>query len=212
MVSHLVYVTRGDDVRTTIVNGRVLWRDGRLLSLDERAMVAVPEPADDARGDLRADPLDGEQVLLGRRGDGIEGTERVGERPGDGRPDVADVQPDEETPEVSPLRRLDRGEEVRDLPVLEAGHLGETFGGEGVDVAGVADEPEFEQRLAGLLTEPLDVHRPSAREGLEPFEVLGRTCPHVRAPPRGRALLADERRPAGRTGRDRKSTRLNSSH
>ena len=26
-VSHLVYVTRGDDVRTTIVNGKVLMRD-----------------------------------------------------------------------------------------------------------------------------------------------------------------------------------------
>ena len=28
-VSHLVYVTRGDDVRTTIVNGKVLMRTGR---------------------------------------------------------------------------------------------------------------------------------------------------------------------------------------
>jgi 5-methylthioadenosine/S-adenosylhomocysteine deaminase len=33
-VSHLVYVTRGDDVRTTIVNGRVLMRDRRVLTLD----------------------------------------------------------------------------------------------------------------------------------------------------------------------------------
>jgi 5-methylthioadenosine/S-adenosylhomocysteine deaminase len=46
-VSHLVYVTRGDDVRTTIVNGRVLMRDGRVLTLpaptvlaDARAMAA----------------------------------------------------------------------------------------------------------------------------------------------------------------------------
>ena len=38
-VSHLVYVTRGDDVRTTIVNGRVLMRDGRVLSLDEAAVL-----------------------------------------------------------------------------------------------------------------------------------------------------------------------------
>ena len=28
-VSHLVYATRGDDVRTTIVNGKVLMKDGR---------------------------------------------------------------------------------------------------------------------------------------------------------------------------------------
>jgi 5-methylthioadenosine/S-adenosylhomocysteine deaminase len=39
-VSHLVYVTRGDDVRTTIVNGRVLMREGKVLSLDEPTVLA----------------------------------------------------------------------------------------------------------------------------------------------------------------------------
>ena len=34
-VSHLVYTTRGTDVRMTIVNGRVLMRDRQVLSLDE---------------------------------------------------------------------------------------------------------------------------------------------------------------------------------
>jgi 5-methylthioadenosine/S-adenosylhomocysteine deaminase len=34
-VSHLVYATRGDDVVTTIVHGRVLMRDGVVLSLKE---------------------------------------------------------------------------------------------------------------------------------------------------------------------------------
>jgi 5-methylthioadenosine/S-adenosylhomocysteine deaminase len=34
-LSHLVYVTRGEDVRTTIVNGRVLMRDRRVLTLNE---------------------------------------------------------------------------------------------------------------------------------------------------------------------------------
>jgi 5-methylthioadenosine/S-adenosylhomocysteine deaminase len=38
-VSHLVYVTRGDDVRTTIVNGRVLMKDGRLRTLDRAAVI-----------------------------------------------------------------------------------------------------------------------------------------------------------------------------
>ena len=37
-VSHLVYVTRGDDVRTTIVNGKVLMRDRKVLTLDEAAV------------------------------------------------------------------------------------------------------------------------------------------------------------------------------
>jgi 5-methylthioadenosine/S-adenosylhomocysteine deaminase len=62
-LSHLVYVTRGDDVRTTIVAGRVLMRDRQVRTLkpvevlrDARAMaervrVAVPAPAaPDAKG------------------------------------------------------------------------------------------------------------------------------------------------------------------
>jgi 5-methylthioadenosine/S-adenosylhomocysteine deaminase len=39
-VSHLVYVTRGDDVRTTIVNGRVIMRDRRVMTLDSAAVLA----------------------------------------------------------------------------------------------------------------------------------------------------------------------------
>jgi 5-methylthioadenosine/S-adenosylhomocysteine deaminase len=39
-VSHLVYVTRGDDVRNTIVNGRVLMRDRRMTTLNEAQVIA----------------------------------------------------------------------------------------------------------------------------------------------------------------------------
>jgi 5-methylthioadenosine/S-adenosylhomocysteine deaminase len=39
-VSHLVYTTRGDDVRTTVVNGRVLMRDRKVLTLDEAGVIA----------------------------------------------------------------------------------------------------------------------------------------------------------------------------
>jgi 5-methylthioadenosine/S-adenosylhomocysteine deaminase len=39
-ISHLVYATHGDDVRTTIVNGRVLMRDRKVLTLDEGAVLA----------------------------------------------------------------------------------------------------------------------------------------------------------------------------
>lgn len=38
--SHLVYVTRGDDVTTTIVNGTVLMRDRKVLTLDRGAVIA----------------------------------------------------------------------------------------------------------------------------------------------------------------------------
>jgi 5-methylthioadenosine/S-adenosylhomocysteine deaminase len=39
-VSHLVYVTRGDDVRTTIVNGRILMNDRQVRTLDRAAVIA----------------------------------------------------------------------------------------------------------------------------------------------------------------------------
>ncbi len=39
-LSHLVYVTRGDDVKTTIVNGRVLMRDRKVLTLDESRVLS----------------------------------------------------------------------------------------------------------------------------------------------------------------------------
>jgi 5-methylthioadenosine/S-adenosylhomocysteine deaminase len=38
-LSHLVYTTHGDDVRTTIVNGRVLMRDRKVLTLNEAAVL-----------------------------------------------------------------------------------------------------------------------------------------------------------------------------
>jgi 5-methylthioadenosine/S-adenosylhomocysteine deaminase len=39
-LSHLVYTTRGDDVRTTIVNGRVLMRDRKVVTLNEAAVLS----------------------------------------------------------------------------------------------------------------------------------------------------------------------------
>jgi 5-methylthioadenosine/S-adenosylhomocysteine deaminase len=50
-MSHLVYATRGDDVVTTIVNGRVLMRDRRMLTLDEPAVL---READAFAGKVRA--------------------------------------------------------------------------------------------------------------------------------------------------------------
>jgi len=38
-ISHLVYVTRGDDVQTTIVNGRVLMQNRKLTTLNEAAVL-----------------------------------------------------------------------------------------------------------------------------------------------------------------------------
>jgi len=38
-ISHLVYVTRGDDVQTTIVNGKVLMRNRKVLTLDGAAVL-----------------------------------------------------------------------------------------------------------------------------------------------------------------------------
>ena len=38
-LSHLVYVARGDDVTTTIVNGKILMQDRKVLTLDEAAVI-----------------------------------------------------------------------------------------------------------------------------------------------------------------------------
>jgi 5-methylthioadenosine/S-adenosylhomocysteine deaminase len=38
-ISHLVYVARGDDVRTTIVNGKILMRDRKMLTLNEAEII-----------------------------------------------------------------------------------------------------------------------------------------------------------------------------
>jgi len=39
-ISHLVYVTRGDDVTATIVNGKVLMKDRQVRTLDRAAVIA----------------------------------------------------------------------------------------------------------------------------------------------------------------------------
>jgi 5-methylthioadenosine/S-adenosylhomocysteine deaminase len=44
-ISHLVYATRGDDVDTTIVSGRVLMRKGQVLTLNEEQVLAAARAA-----------------------------------------------------------------------------------------------------------------------------------------------------------------------
>jgi 5-methylthioadenosine/S-adenosylhomocysteine deaminase len=44
-VSHLVYATHGDDVQTVIVNGKILMRDRKVLTLDEKAVLAEARAA-----------------------------------------------------------------------------------------------------------------------------------------------------------------------
>jgi 5-methylthioadenosine/S-adenosylhomocysteine deaminase len=45
VVSQIVYVTRGDDVDTTIVNGKVLMRGRKMLTLDEAKVIAAANAA-----------------------------------------------------------------------------------------------------------------------------------------------------------------------
>ena len=44
-VSHLVYVTRGDDVRTTIVNGKVLMQNRQVRTLNRGEVIAQAKGA-----------------------------------------------------------------------------------------------------------------------------------------------------------------------
>ena len=46
-VSQIVYTSRGDDVETTIVNGKILMRDRKVLTLDENAVLADARKAAD---------------------------------------------------------------------------------------------------------------------------------------------------------------------
>jgi 5-methylthioadenosine/S-adenosylhomocysteine deaminase len=47
-ISHLVYAARGEDVRTVMVNGRVLMRERKMLTLDESAVLAEARQFADA--------------------------------------------------------------------------------------------------------------------------------------------------------------------
>ena len=46
-ISQIVYASRGDDVETTIVNGKVLMRDRKVLTLDESTVLAEARKAAD---------------------------------------------------------------------------------------------------------------------------------------------------------------------
>ena len=38
-LSHLVYVTRGEDVQTVVVNGKIVMKNRKVLTLDEGAVL-----------------------------------------------------------------------------------------------------------------------------------------------------------------------------
>jgi 5-methylthioadenosine/S-adenosylhomocysteine deaminase len=44
-IAQIVYASRGDDVETTIVNGKVLMRDRKVLTLDEASVIAEARKA-----------------------------------------------------------------------------------------------------------------------------------------------------------------------
>jgi len=46
-IAQLVYASRGDDVETTIVNGKVLMRDRKVLTLDESKVLSEARAAAD---------------------------------------------------------------------------------------------------------------------------------------------------------------------
>jgi 5-methylthioadenosine/S-adenosylhomocysteine deaminase len=46
-VSQIVYASRGDDVETTIVNGKILMRDRKMLTLDAAGILAEARKAAD---------------------------------------------------------------------------------------------------------------------------------------------------------------------
>jgi len=68
-LSHLVYVTRGDDVQTVVVNGKILMRDHKVLTVDETAVLAEAAMwADRVRLAVHK-PVVGAEVKMGRTPD-----------------------------------------------------------------------------------------------------------------------------------------------
>ena len=57
-VSQLVYVTRGDDVETTIVNGKILMRGRKVLTLNEARVLTQVRQAADCRCERPSAPRD----------------------------------------------------------------------------------------------------------------------------------------------------------
>jgi 5-methylthioadenosine/S-adenosylhomocysteine deaminase len=56
-ISHLVYASHGDDVRTVVVNGKVLMRDRKLTTLNEDAVLAdARRLAESVRAAVRTNP------------------------------------------------------------------------------------------------------------------------------------------------------------
>ena len=70
------------------------------------------EPLLQRRGDGRADPVDGGQLLLGRRLDRLDRAEVAGQRLRGGRADVADGQRHQNPPQRPGLRLVQVGQQL----------------------------------------------------------------------------------------------------
>jgi len=97
-VSHLVYVTRGDDVRTTIVNGRILMRDRRVLDAEQpgRARAGARDGQEGAGGGRRRRPPSVEHREIGQVPVHLRVVEAVADDEPvlDREPDVVDLDVD----------------------------------------------------------------------------------------------------------------------
>ena len=176
---------RRDGLVALVLHGHA----GGLPRVDDGAVPVDVEPLDDGLGDGRADPLGGGQLLLGRAADRGHRPELLGQRPGRGRADVADREPDQHPPQrhlLGPVEVVEQPLAVgREHPALALGLLG----GAGEQLGLAAAWPRrgrrrrprssitlaLEQRDRRLVAEALDVEGAAAGDVEDPLAHLGRT-------------------------------------
>ena len=88
-------------------------RAGRGPAVDDLAVPVDLEPVDERVGDDAADAFDGGELVARGGADRIDRPEPLRERPRGDRPDVTDVERDEEPPEILRLGDLEVGEQLR---------------------------------------------------------------------------------------------------
>ena len=149
---------------------------------------------------VRADLVDGLQLVLARRRQGVERAEVADQRLRRLLADVADPEREEQARRVVALALLDLGDQVRRRLLAPALELDEVRRLQVVDRGHVRQQSRRHELVDELLAEPLDVHRAPAAEVPQGLAHDGRAG-RVDAARRDLALLADDRVAADRAVR-----------
>ncbi len=127
-------------------------------------MLRVREVGPDGGGRIRADLVDGLELLGPRVGEGIEGAEVVGQGLRRLLPNVPDPEGEDQARRLVALALLDLRQQIRRRLLAPALELGEVLRLQVVDRRHVREHPGRHELVDELLAEPLDVHGAPAAE------------------------------------------------